>query len=82
MSGVGVIAVLALGVGATFVLYGLIASETADPEIVDRETAERKARERGGRGGAAETTDRSDTERDDPDAVGWDTRDDGRWNDG
>lgn len=53
MAGVGFVAVLALGICTTLLLYALIRGETSDPEIVDRETAERRAMERGGRADGA-----------------------------
>ncbi|WP_256391676.1 hypothetical protein [Natronoarchaeum rubrum] len=75
MSGVAILFVLALGIGGTLALYALIAGETSNPEIVDRETAERKARERGGRRGAADGTSTADDDTDDR----WGERDDDRW---
>jgi len=81
MSGVAILFVLVLGIGGTLALYALIADETSDPEIVDRETAERRAMERGGRDDATRAADPSDTSRDDRDEDRWGVRDDDRWSD-
>jgi hypothetical protein len=82
-----IVLVLLFGIACTVGLYALIASETSNPTVVDRETAEREAKERGGlerntpssgpeRDGRA---DRSRTSRDDlsateGDEIGWDRR--------
>ncbi|HMB50247.1 MAG TPA: hypothetical protein VKM69_06250 [Natronoarchaeum rubrum] len=79
MSGVAILFVLALGIGGTLALYALIAGETSDPEIVDRETAERRAMERGGRDGAPQGADSSHASLDDRDEEQWGERDDDRW---
>ena len=48
MEGAAILIVLFIGIGFTLGLYLLIKGETANPRVVDRETAIRDAKERGG----------------------------------
>ncbi|RQG96716.1 hypothetical protein [Natrarchaeobius oligotrophus] len=61
---IGVFVVVALFVLATTVgLYVLIAAETSNPTVVDRETAEREARARSGRSPSEPDRDRISRDR-------------------
>ncbi len=64
---------------APLVLWLLIAGETSNPTVVDREEAERIARERGGLDGTdrRESPDRRDGRDDRPDRDEWGV--DSRW---